>query len=235
MGRLKKPPRGTGKDLTQGIKHPFSTPDTTKTPKRKDGVPDDEIPDISQLATQAAPAIRMKNGALKPGSVAAILDSQWDKCLKAANNGYEFQTIAKTLGISHRAFLYWLKKHPKRKQQLIEAKLAPRDLCVQVILNAAKAGQWLPAAWWLERTCWQEFARPEVKLQMLDRVMNQNEVVQTFNGRSLQQINQELRQQHAENPNFQRAVGRNQPQVDAVRSELDTGGTADSDSEGGSN
>jgi hypothetical protein len=95
---------------------------------------------------------------------------------------------------------------------------------VQVILNAARSGQWLPAAWWLERTCWQEFARPEVKLQLMDRMNNQNEVVQTFNGKSLQQINQELREKYQDNAKFQQATERVSEKVDAVRSELGTGG-----------
>lgn len=237
MGRFKALPRGTGTDLTVGIEHNLQAEEAPKDfhYTKSDGLADDDSPSIDELTRKVAPAARNKDGKLKAGVAMASIEQNWDKCLKAANNGYEFQTIAKSLGIGQRTFALYLKRNPKRKQQLIEAKLAPRDLCVQVILNAAKAGQWLPAAWWLERTCWQEFARPEVKLQLMDRVMNQNEVVQTFNGKSLQQINQELRQQHVENPNFQRAIGRSQPQVDEVRSELDSGGAADPDSEGGSN
>jgi hypothetical protein len=234
--RRKKLPRGTNKDYTKGIDIDPEIDQPDKMPEKfhhtkSDGVGED-VPSIDLLATRLAPAeTGTKN---KKGQALLKIESNWDKCLKAAKNGYEFQTIAKSIGVSERSFTYYLSKNPAKKQEIVNAKLAPRDLCVQVILKAAKSGQWLPAAWWLERTCWQEFARPEVKLQLMDRVMNQNEVVQTFNGKSLQQINEELRKDHGENPKFQRALESGSVEVDENGSQLDSGKSADFSTEGGS-
>lgn len=230
----KKMPRATGIDYTTGIEWTPVVPKDGRVnsgPGKGDGVDHDNVPGIEVLANKKAPT--HKNGRAAYGKVNEIIQSQWPNMLKAAENGYEFSTIAKAIGISERTFQQFMQKNPAARQQLVQAKLKPRDLCVAVILNAAKSGQWLPAAWWLERTCWQEFARPEVKLQLMDRQMNQSEVVQTFGGKSLQQINQELRDKYGENPNFGRAVERSKDAVAKVRSELGSGGDADAGPEGG--
>lgn len=142
---------------------------------------------------------------VKPKQLEKIL-GRWDAILKACESGYELQQIAKSIGVSSATLGNFLAENPSARQALVQAKMKPRDLCVRTILNAAKEGQWLPAAWWLERTCWQEFAKPEVKLQLLDRATNQNEVQQTFGGKSLAEINKELREQYSGNPQFQRAM-----------------------------
>ncbi len=212
-------------DLTKGINLTDMEEPVTEVRKSngQDGVKQGRVPTLDQM-TMRAPVLRRKNGAFKNGGGEQAVEDAWPKVIKAAHNGYEMQNIAMAIGVSYRCFYKYLKKYPERKRELTEARFKPRDTCVQVILNAARSGQWLPAAWWLERTCWQEFARPEVKLQLMDRMNNQNEVVQTFNGKSLQQINQELREKYQDNAKFQQATERVSEKVDAVRSELGTGG-----------
>jgi len=190
-----------------------------------------ETPTLEQMASTPIKATQLSVKSAK-GRVEKLINSQWKTILKAAENGYEFATIAKAIGVSEKVWAQFLAKHRAHRQQLIQAKLKPRDLCVQVILNAAKDGQWLPAAWWLERTCWQEFARPEVRLQLMDRENNQTEVVQTFGGKSLQQLNKELREQHGKNPQFRTAIEQSRPAVEEIRSELGNGPVADDSSEG---
>ena len=232
MPSQKKP--APGKDLTIGIEYANPAEKTHFT--TDDGVPDDYTPSVNELLTVNAAKRKDKNSLAKHGKGNARLafQQQWPNVLKCAENGYEYTTICKAFGWSLRTFMRFLQHNPDKKKELAQARLAPRDMAVQVILNAARKGQWLPAAWWLERTCWQEFARPEVKLQLMDRVLNQNEVVQTFNGKSLAQINSELREKYAQDPNFQRSVEYSRSQVAAVRSKLDNDERGDNSPEGGS-
>ena len=230
MGRPKASTRGKNIDLTEGIEW-TPPPLANRGLHKHDGVGEAKL-SLEDMANKPAPVLR--NGKLKTGMSFRHIHENWHNLIKAAENGYEFNTMAKALGISERWFYKFLSKHPEKRAELVQARLKPRDTCVSVILNAAKSGQWLPAAWWLERTCWQEFARPEVKLQLMDRMLNQNEVVQTFNGKSLQQINAELREKYAENENFQRANQRSSSAVEQVRAELDTEGERGTGPEGGS-
>lgn len=230
MGRQKVPTRGKNVDLTEGIEWAPS-PIKNRPIHQPDGVGDKKL-SLDDMASKPAPILR--DGKARKGMSFRHILENWPNLIKAAENGYEFNTMAKALGVSERWFYKFLSQNPDRRAELIQARLKPRDTCVSVILNAAKSGQWLPAAWWLERTCWQEFARPEVKLQLMDRMLNQNEVVQTFNGKSLQQINSELREKYAENENFQRTLERSSPKVEQIRAELDTEGNGSAGPEGGS-
>jgi hypothetical protein len=233
MARPKTSTRGPRKavDLTEGIEW-IPPLDPVKTNQfAEDGV-GKKVPSIDYMARTPAKGKKV-NGDQRAFRAIQTIEENWPNILKAAQNGYEMQNIAKAVGVGERTFYKFLRRNPNKKTELVQARLKPRDTCVQVILNAAKNGNWLPAAWWLERTCWQEFARPEVKLQLMDRMMNQNEVVQTFNGKSLQQINQELREKYGDNEGFQRATERVQDGVNAVRSKLDEKSEGHDRSEGG--
>jgi hypothetical protein len=84
----------------------------------------------------------------------------------------------------------------------------------------------------LERKHWQEFAKPEVSLQLLDRAEGQNEVVQTFGGKSLAEINKELREQHGGNPEFKRVLDKIDAEGDEIKSQLGLGEGEDGSTEG---
>lgn len=148
---------------------------------------------------------RKGNNKCRDRSIKTIL-SQWESILKACQRGYEYPTIANAIGVTAGQFNNFVTEFPEARKQLSQARLYPRDFCLGVVLNAARRGDWLPAAWYLERKHWQEFAKPEVSLQLLDRAESQNEVVQTFGGKPLSQINQELREQYHGNPDFRRAL-----------------------------
>ena len=175
---------------------------------KTDGLDPNNVPSIEVLArTQAPVKIDPKKNY---GQVKGTIERQWPNLLKAANNGYEFASMAKAIGISLRAFQVYLKRNPGRKHELVQGRLKIRDTAIGVILKAAKNGNWIPAAWLLERLYWQEFSKPEVRLQLLDRAVNQTEVSQTFGGRSLQEINKELREVHGKNPDYKRTIEHSQ-------------------------
>lgn len=148
---------------------------------------------------------RSANRKCKQRTIDTVI-SQWKNVLKACERGYEYPTIAGAIGVTRGQFNAFVTEFPEARKILSQARLYPRDFCLGVVLNAARKGDWLPAAWYLERKHWQEFCKPEVSLQLLDRAESQNEVVQTFGGKSLSQINQELQEQHHANPDFQRAL-----------------------------
>lgn len=168
---------------------------------------------------------------VKPKQLEKIL-GHWDAILKACESGYELHQIAKSIGVSNATLGNFLTENPAARKALVQAKMKPRDLCVRTILAAAKDGQWLPAAWWLERTCWHEFAKPEVKLQLMDRASNQTESVQTFGGKTLAELNKELREQHSGNPQFQRALEQIRSSTEADGSDVVSPPVADDNPEG---
>lgn len=168
---------------------------------------------------------------VKPKSIETIL-SQWDNILKACEKGYEYPAIAAAVGVTRGQFNAFIYDYPAVRYELARYKLKARDLCINIILNAAKRGDWLPAAWYLERKHWQEFAKPEVSLQLLDRAEGQNEVVQTFGGKSLAEINKELREQHGGNPEFKRVLDKIDAEGDEIKSQLGVVEGEDGHSEG---
>lgn len=168
---------------------------------------------------------------VKPKNVNTIL-SHWDNILKACEKGYEYSTIAAAIGVTKGQFNAFIYDFPNVRSELARYKLKARDLCINIILNAAKRGDWLPAAWYLERKHWQEFAKPEVSLQLLDRVEGQNEVVQTFGGKSLAEINKELREQHGGNPEFKRVLDKIDAEGNEIKSQLGLGEGEDGSTEG---
>lgn len=168
---------------------------------------------------------------VKPANVNKIL-SHWDNILKACEKGYEYSAIAAAIGVTKGQFNAFIYDHSNVRSELARYKLKARDLCINIILNAAKRGDWLPAAWYLERKHWQEFAKPEVSLQLLDRAEGQNEVVQTFGGKSLTEINKELRAQHGGNPEFKRVLDKIDAECAEIKSELGLAEGEDGSTEG---
>lgn len=156
---------------------------------------------------------------LKPKNLEIIL-SHWSSILKACEKGYEIPAIAAACGVTRGQFNSFVMGFPNVRSEMAKAKLKARDLCVNIILNAAKRGDWLPAAWYLERKFWQEFAKPEVSLQLLDRAEGTNEVNQTFGGKTLAEINKEMREQYGNNPEFQRVMEQVDAKVDEIKSQL---------------
>lgn len=195
--------------------------DLTRQPIEDDVI--DWVPEPMEASDAKAITSRRKiGGKCKQRSIDTIL-SQWKNVMRACKKGYEYPMIASAIGVTRGQFNCFVAEFPEARRLLSQFKLQPRDVCINVVLNAARRGDWLPAAWYLERKHWQEFAKPEVSLQMLDRAESQNEVVQTFGGRSLAEINKELREQHHGNPDFQRALEQIDAQVAQVKSELGTG------------
>lgn len=159
--------------------------------------------------------VKRPTSKVKPKNITTIL-SHWDNILKACEKGYEYTAIAAAIGVTRGQFNAFIYDYQNVRAALSRAKLKARDLCVNIILNAAKRGDWLPAAWYLERKFWQEFAKPEVSLQLLDRAEGANEVVQTFGGKTISEVNKELRELHAGNPEFKRVMDK----VEATSKEI---------------
>jgi len=197
---------------------------------RSDGLDANNVPSIEVLASTQAPV--KIDPRLNYGRVKERIEKQWPNLILAANNGYEFASMAKAIGISLRAMQIYLQRNPERKRELIQGRLKIRDVAIGVILNAANKGNWIPAAWLLERLYWQEFAKPEVRLQLLDRVTNLTEVSQTFGGKSLQEIGNELREVHGENPNYKRRIEQSQVCASENGAKLDHGRIQNGQEEG---
>ena len=132
--------------------------------------------------------------------------NHWAKIIESAKMGYEISAIAKAIGVHRKTLWLYMKKNPQRKIDFDNAQNATRDLCVNVILDAAKKGNWIPAAWWLERTRGMEFAKPEVKLQFWDRQMSNDQVEQRIAGKTLSEISSELSRQYQGNENVKKYV-----------------------------
>jgi hypothetical protein len=132
--------------------------------------------------------------------------NHWAKIIESAKMGYEIGAIAKAIGVHRKTLWLYMKSNPQRKVDFDNAQNATRDLCVNVILDAAKKGNWIPAAWWLERTRGMEFAKPEVKLQFWDRQMSNDQVEQRIAGKTLAEISSELSKQYQSNDNVQKYV-----------------------------
>lgn len=146
--------------------------------------------------------------ARRAGGRSKSIESFWPEVLEAARMGYELSAIAKALGL-HRITLWkYMKKYPEKKREFDNAQNVIRDLCVNVILDAAKKGNWIPAAWMLERTRGMEFAKPEVKLQFWDRQMANDQVEQRIAGKSIAEISEDLKKQYQGNDNVQKYLDR---------------------------
>jgi len=146
---------------------------------------------------------------LHGGGRRSIIDKHWDKILKCCYNGWSFKAIGKAIGISSQAMSMYFKRNPEKYELLANARMRLHDEMMDVLVAHAKSGRansWLPAITILERLFWTTWCRPEVKIQLLQLEQNSNETVQTFGGKTLQELAREIRQTHANNPNFQKAV-----------------------------
>jgi len=146
---------------------------------------------------------------LHGGGRRSIIDKHWDKILKCCYNGWSFKAIGKAIGISSQAMSMYFKRNPEKYELLANARMRLHDEMMDVLVAHAKSGRsnsWLPAITILERLFWTTWCRPEVKIQLMQLEQNSNETVQTFGGKTLQELAREIRQTHANNPNFQKAV-----------------------------
>ena len=87
-------------------------------------------------------------------------------------NGIPFKYACKICGISKSTFYNWYNKGKKADEGIFKefydevenAKAEAVKYNVDIIRNAAENGYWRAAAWWLERTCPEEFGvKKEVK------------------------------------------------------------------------
>ena len=117
----------------------------------------------------------------------------WPEILKAARNGYTFEEISASINIDRTAFHRYLRHYPEKKVELIRSKYQLRDEMLAVVVRAARGGNWLPAMTLLERLFPQSFARPEIKLQMYDRMINSAETIeQRIGGKTMTEIKEEI-------------------------------------------
>ena len=137
------------------------------------------------------------------------IKSQWPKVLEACRLGYELTAICKALGLHMRVLQRYLQHNPDKRREIIEAQNSPRDECVNAVLNAARKGQWVAAAWFLERTRGMEFAKPEVKLQYWDRMMSQDQVEQKIAGRTIDELRDEFTKELKEHKKIEQQYFRN--------------------------
>lgn len=78
-------------------------------------------------------------------------------------NGMKQKEAAALSGVDESTFYIWMKK-PEFFQSVKKAELKCKQRNIDIILSAAKGnkkkpGVWTAAAWWLERTCPEEFGQ----------------------------------------------------------------------------
>lgn len=136
------------------------------------------------------------------------IESLWPQILLACQNGYTIQEISACLKIHRKTFHQFLAQFPAKQAEIHRARFMLRDEMLDEIVKAAKSGKaWVAAAWVLERLFPQSFAKPEVKLQMYDRLINKDIVEQKIGGMSMDQIRKELEEKYKENPDARRFFG----------------------------
>lgn len=166
-------------------------------------LPKQEMPkDIHGLAS--TPKWKVSKSTPGRHSAKNVIESLWPQILSASRNGYTLQEIAAVLSINRLTLNNYLNRFPSKRAELFSAKYELRDEMLEVIINAAKRGNWLPAAWTLERLFPATFARPEVKLQMYDRMVNKDIVEQKIGGKSLDEVRKELEEQYKGLPDARR-------------------------------
>ena len=130
-----------------------------------------------------------------------MINDLWSTILQAARNGYTMQEVSACLKISRKTFNDYLNKYPSRRAEMYRAKFALRDEMLEHIITAARSGKaWVAAAWTLERLFPATFAKPEVKVQMYDRLINKEIVEQKIGGKTVQEIRLELENQLKDHP-----------------------------------
>ena len=154
----------------------------------------EEIQSIELLAS--APKWQKKAGRRYKDERLSHVDMirhHWPEILKAARNGYTFEEISASINIDRTAFHRYLRNYPDKKVELIRSKYQLRDEMLGVVVKAARGGNWLPAMTLLERLFPQSFARPEIKLQMYDRMINSAETIeQRIGGKTMSEIKDEI-------------------------------------------
>lgn len=137
-----------------------------------------------------------------------VIESLWPQILLACQNGYTIQEISACLKISRKTFYQFLNQYPAKQAEMHRARFMLRDEMLDEIVKAAKSGKaWVAAAWVLERLFPQTFAKPEVKLQMYDRMINKDIVEQKIGGMGLDQIRKELEEKYKDNADARRFFG----------------------------
>ena len=164
------------------------------------------------------PAVLAQGNNLKGQKKIAYM---WEQVLEASRLGYEQLAICKALGLHRKLFYDFLKNNPDKRRELTKAQNEPRDQCVKAVLDAAKKGTWVAAAWWLERTRGMEFAKPEVKLQYWDRMVANDSIEQRIAGKTLEEISEDLKQQYKDHEN----VGKYFKPNESEQGRLETGET----------
>lgn len=85
---------------------------------------------------------------------------------KFARAGLRNVDICKALSVSETSFYRW-QQEPRKGLEvelwdgLEKARAERKAFMIQTITNAAHAGTWQAAAWWLERVYPEEFAKPD--------------------------------------------------------------------------
>ena len=204
--------RGRPKKIVAIVPEIIPAPEPDPKPKRKVKKPsldtryefsDDVEANLEMMTTK--PAFLTRKG-LANNQPQKKIRNHWAKIIESAKMGYELGAICKAIGVHRKTLWMYMKNNPQRKIDFDNAQNATRDLCVNVILDAAKKGNWIPAAWWLERTRGMEFAKPEVKLQFWDRQMSNDQVEQRIAGKTLSEISSELSRQYQGNENVKKYV-----------------------------
>lgn len=137
-------------------------------------------------------------------SIRMQISNDWEKILQAVSNGYTLREICSVFNINSNTLGTYLRRNEHRMAEFQRAKYKTRDDMLKVILDAAAKGNWIPAAWFLERVFPHTFAKPEVKLQMYDRLVNNDVVQQKIGGKTIDEIATELKLKYGDNENVQR-------------------------------
>jgi hypothetical protein len=89
-----------------------------------------------------------------------------DKIVESLELGLPLRYACLANGVRPDTFLGWQERRPELEQTVAEAKARFVQAHLHNIKNHAR-GQWTASAWILERCQSEEFAKPEVKIQML--------------------------------------------------------------------
>jgi len=206
------------------LKYPYREHSRTKKKRELYKVEKESVPSLDEMVKRVPNVPRKpvtSDGSHRSGQT-SIFDNQWPKILRCRQNGWTYSDIAQALGVSPQAFSVWLHRHPERREDLDNARMNLRNDMMDVMIGHAKAGRnnsFIAASIILERLWPRAFAQPQVQLQFAQLESAANETIQTFGGKTLQQLAQEMRQTLAGDPNFEKSVKRIDKEAKRLESE----------------
>jgi hypothetical protein len=206
------------------LKHVYRENTRDKKRRARYTVEREPVPSFDEMAKRAPKVPRKpvsSDGRQTVGKVSTF-DVNWVKILRCRQNGWTYSDICVALGVAPQAFSVWMSRHPERREELDSARMNLRNDMMDIMIGHAKSGRnnsFIAASIILERLWPRAFAQPQVQLQFAQLESAANETIQTFGGKTLQQLAQEMRQTLAGDPNFEKSVRRIDKEAKRLESE----------------